>query len=344
MKFFNNKFIQLFLLIFCLWIFYHTGAQTGWNVIYDGLKKVSGIGVFCILMYPFLGRLCQSYTYYLLADIPNSRFYDFVAAQIGSLFVMDMLPFGGTGGETFRVFYLKICYPQSLNRLVGGIILYNLIYFFSFLFLIITTIIVCVIYFPLSLGFKILICSCIVFPILIFLVFLNVGKKGFLDKILLLLSWIKGLKPIIEKLRTKVIQIDLVVSDFFYQQPKKFFIVLGILIFVKILGVLEILVITYFIGHFFNFPQALFLTFVDQMVQSFLFFLPGGQIGVLEHAVNQMGVMIAIPLVFVAILSIWKRIRTLFWDFLGLIFILLKRKKLFVTQDHVANNQRNFYE
>jgi hypothetical protein len=281
------------------------------------------------LFYSFLWRICQSYAYYLLAGIEKSRVGVFFKAQVSSLFVMDFVPLGGLGGESFRVYYLKNYYPKDLSRIFAGIILYNIISFLILFFFFFFSILYFTLVYPLEFSQKVAIYTLLIFFMILFYLVFFLQKRGFVDQLLAFIGLLPFLRPLTDKARIKVQKVDEVIKTFFLKDPKRFFKVTISLLIVRILGVVEVFLITYYLNDLFNFKQALFLTVVDNFVQSFFFFLPGGQIGFLEGFVNMMGQFLALSFVTVTVFSVWKRIRSIFWDFIGLLIVIFERKRIF---------------
>lgn len=300
--------------------------EVGYANIASTIKNISYPMLGILLTIPLGWRILHSIAFYILNSIPHSSFWQFLKAHIISIAVGDIYPAGQAGGELYRVYYLSKIYPKYKEHLLANLILYNTFYGIAVVLFFLTCI--GILFWQLTVLRNLLIVF--IFVVLgllgIIILLITLQQKNIFSRILVFMRKLPFVNSLAFKFLKQSRKVDRGMQGYIRKNKGKFTIFIVLMFLSRFVSVGEIMAIGLALKHPFTLVQAILFELTNSIVQIVLFFVPGGQIGFLEVAINSMGKLTKQPLSITLSLSLLRRFRSLFWNLIG--FILMSTSKV----------------
>jgi uncharacterized protein (TIRG00374 family) len=291
-------------------------------------KELVKLGWGLVLLIPLAGAalFMQSLAWWVCIDHSKSTasLKDIYITQIAGWAVGEVAPLSSAMGETFKGYMIR--HHLEPSTVFSSLLLFNTIHT-----------LVTITMFCLGLGVTLFILKAslsayiisysILFFLLVLIIFLVKGqKKGFVAPIFRQLSKIKFLKPKIEPKIDHAIKIDEEMGHFWKNKKLNFLLSYIFLWFGKLGGILEMLLILYFLNYTQSFLTVSFMFIVTSAIQIVLFFVPS-QVGVFEGGLNRTFVLLSLNPTYGTLLGVIRRIRVICWAIIGFLVIFFTSLK-----------------
>jgi len=152
-------------------------------------------------------------------------------------------------------------------------------------------------------------------------------RKGIFDFISRILTKLGIRRHLTDSFQKNIEVLDERISRFYRHDHKRFIAVLGLHFLGRLLGVVEIFLIASLLSISLPLSGALFLASLSILVNMLFVFIPGSM-GVMEGAYGALCALMGIPLISGVAIQLVRRVRTLFWISIGLVFMLLYSRSI----------------
>ncbi len=312
-----------FLLGACLllWII----RKLGWQELLTGFRTLGWkivVPVFiilpCYLMYTVSWEL-----FLKRFDTHSIRFWELFRIKVGGEAANTLTPLNFAGGDPVRVVLLSKRFPATISG--ASVIVDRTMQILAIVSLIFLGNAVALFKLDLPESLRYLLGGTVVLLIFGIFIFVLLQTKGLSEKIFRLGQRLK-IKSLSEERLKKMQEMDGHIVAF-YRNDRRLFIVCFLLHFgARLIGILEIL----FIGRVLDVPmgywEATFFAAVIPMINMMGVFIPGN-LGVLEGALSSLFFALHWNPSDGVVLQIARRARSGLWIGIGLMFILLYRRK-----------------
>ncbi|MGE5438749.1 MAG: lysylphosphatidylglycerol synthase transmembrane domain-containing protein [Bacteroidota bacterium] len=281
-------------------------------------------------------------------DRKKVAFWRIFGISLGGFAINYLTPFVNLGGEPYRVYALKDF--TGINKSVSSVTLYRMLHIISHLLFWLVVIPVTFFVIPVSLKFAV---TLVILFLVIFLMLAFVfsrhklGIYEAISKIIMRLKFLKFLNKKLEENKNNIVEIDSQIKDFYFNQKRIFYTVLGMEFFARVLAAMEFFFVFRSIGIDISVFQALYIHGASSLFLNILFFMP------MEFGTREGSLYVTlkafIPDATVGIyIALVNRIRELFWIGIGMLLIqfnnrsLKKENTLFMRKSGITNESNNF--
>jgi len=285
-----------------------------------------GYEVIFVLFFPLTWFWAHTRGWYkILEEIQEHvSFFTLLLIRLAGEAVNTLTPISWMGGDPVRVFMLKNRMPTTLSA--ASVVLDRTMQSLAILLLLFFSLLVATIQLQLPPAWNML------FPLLTLgmaLLIMWVIHRQHRGIFLFLAKGLKRIgvkKPFSEALDEKIGEIDERISQFYRHDRKRFFTVLGYHFSARLMGVFEIYMISHFLAISLSLINSLYLATLTVLVNMVFVFVPGS-LGVLEGAYGALFHLLNLEPVAGVALQLVRRLRTVFWIFVGLIVIVLYKHR-----------------
>jgi len=312
-----------FLLGACLllWII----RKLGWQELLTGFRTLGWkivVPVFiilpCYLMYTVSWEL-----FLKRFDTHSIRFWELFRIKVGGEAANTLTPLNFAGGDPVRVVLLSKRFPATISG--ASVIIDRTMQILAIVGLIFLGNAVALFKLDLPESLRYLLGGTVVLLIFGIFIFVLLQTKGLSEKIFRLGQRLK-IKSLSEERLKKMQEMDGHIVAF-YRNDRRLFIVCFLLHFgARLIGILEILFIGRVLGVPMGYWEATFFAAVIPMINMMGVFIPGN-LGVLEGALSSLFFALHWNPSDGVVLQIARRARSGLWIGIGLMFILLYRRK-----------------
>lgn len=237
--------------------------------------------------------------------------------------VNTLTPVSFMGGDPLRIYLLKKKMPGSMST--ASTVLDRTMHSVATILLVFCGLLLAWVFLDLPREWNIAFVVLLSIMVIAIATLIHHQSKGIFDRLTRLLARLGIKKFKSEAIQKKIQDLDERISLFYRINPRRFFIVLAFHFLGRLAGVLEIFLIATFLGIPLDFFGAFFMASLSILVNMTFVFIPGS-LGVMEGSYGALfSVMGLDPATGVA-LQLIRRFRSLFWVFIGLIFMLIYSK------------------
>lgn len=262
----------------------------------------------------------------LYFDGQKTSFWRVFLAKIAGEAVNTVTPLGFAGGDPVRIYLLQM--DTSKTASTASVVIDRTMQTLGIVLMFLTTLIMAWLYLPLPSQWRTLLPIITVGFILLCWGLVRLQHRGgtfvFLSKTLGRF----GVPPEKLKALTETMDsLDKSISAFYKRSHAHFFEILFYQYLGRLLGVIEITLIAHLLGYPITITHGLFLSSLSVLINIIFVFIPGSM-GIMEGGYGAVFHLLKLnPAMGIAI-QLFRRLRTFFWIFLGLLVIpLFKPKK-----------------
>jgi uncharacterized protein (TIRG00374 family) len=280
-----------------------------------------------ILILPTTWYSIQTLAWYrvLHFDGQKTSFGRVFLAKIAGEAVNTVTPLGFAGGDPVRIYLLQMDTCKTAST--ASVVIDRTMQTLGIVLMFLTTLIMAWLYLPLPRQWRTLLPLITIGFVLLCWGLVRLQHRGgtfvFLSKTLGRF----GIKP--EKLKTlteTMDSLDKSISAFYKRSHAHFFEILFYQYLGRLLGVVEIFLIAHLLGYPITITHALFLSSLSVLINIIFVFIPGSM-GIMEGGYGAVFHLLKLnPAMGIAI-QLFRRLRTFFWIFLGLLVIPLFKPK-----------------
>jgi glycosyltransferase 2 family protein len=313
-------------LFFCVGIFliYTLLNKIGIHEIWEILNNI-GLKIIVVLVFPVCWYLVQTYAWHLVLEETGKHinFWDLFLIKLIGETVNTSTPVGFMGGDPIRISMLGKKMPGSLST--ASVVLDRTIHTLATVILLFITFLLAWQELDLPPAWKNFFPIVILILILFTLWVIHHQRKGLFGKIHRFLGKLKIKHKKLDAWEKHIIELDERMSKFYQHDKKRFWQVLTIHIFGRMGGVFEIMLIGYFLHIPIGFEGSFFLASLAILVNIIFVFIPG-TMGVMEGAYGALCLLLNLPLAAGVAIQIMRRLRSVFWIFVGYTLVLVLKK------------------
>lgn len=285
--------------------------------LYDAL----GWELAIILAFPLVWYVLQTAAWHLTLEEMGAHisFGELLSIKLGGEAVNTLTPVSWLGGDPVRIYMLQKKMPATLST--AATVLDRTTYTVSIVLLLLLGFGVAWVHLPMPGSWRLM------FPVLIVLIVLalwffmhhqTVGMFDFFSRCLSRLGFKKHEGVHIQE---KITELDALIARFYQNHPKRFALVILLQFLGRLAGVVENYMIARFMHLNLSWEGALFLASLTILVNLVFVFIPGS-LGVMEGAYGGLVSLLGLPPVAGVGIQLVRRLRTLFWVFVGIITML----------------------
>lgn len=282
----------------------NTLQSLGWQVIYT-------------LLFPLTWYVCQTVAwFYVLEETGRhvSLFHLIKIRLIGEA-VNTSTPVSFMGGDPVRIYMLQKKMPGALSA--ASIVLDRTLQSLAVIVLLLIGLMLAWHVLELPPKWKIFF-PCLTLAMTFLLWFLiHRQQRGLFRFLSQFLSRLGFTKHLTESFQGKIHEMDQRISQFYRSNRGRFFTVLGFHFVARLMGVIEIYLIAYFLNIPLSAIQALFLASLSVLINMTFVFIPGS-LGVMEGAYGALFHLMGLDPTGGVALQLVRRLRALFWVLVGL--------------------------
>lgn len=284
-----------------------------------------GFNVGYILVLPLFWYTAQALAWYLILEETGNH------VTLGKLLkiklvgesVNTLTPVSFMGGDPVRIYLLQKKMPGTLST--ASVVLDRTMQSLAVIVLLFVGLLAA--WFTLSLpqSWKILFPVITLSLALLMWFFIHRQKRGIFEFLSKILSKVGIKRHRTERLQKSIEEIDGRISQFYHHNPRRFLSVLSLHFLARLFGVLEIYIIAQFLQIPLSPIAALLLASLSVLVNVVFVFVPGSM-GVMEGAYGALCLLLNLNPISGVAIQLVRRLRSIFWIFVGLIFMLLFSK------------------
>lgn len=323
----NGKTKTIFF-IFGLAVLFYMLYQFGFDNIIINIKKtgwwflpITGIYLFVYLMNTIAWKLIMK------AGNNKISFKDLFTISISGFAINYITPFVNLGGEPYKMLALKD--QLGLHRSVSSVILYSMLHILSSFVFWIGAIILVLFTLVLTFEFK-MILGIVLFASLLGTLFLFTRhKKGIFRSMIKVIPKLPFSSQLNDKIKLKEESLEIIdeqITDLFNNEKNIFYSTLFLEVGARVVASIEFIFILRSIGIHISMQEAIYINAFSSLLINIFFFMPmtlgvreGSLYFIMEILKFTSGVGVYIALV--------TRIRELFWIFVGVLLIQLRKHK-----------------
>ncbi|MGL5637221.1 MAG: lysylphosphatidylglycerol synthase transmembrane domain-containing protein [Bacteroidales bacterium] len=322
-------------------LFFVIGAATilfmvykiGFQEIYDNLQK-TGWWFAAILGIWVVVYMINAVSFQLIIrdGSPESKkisFWRTLKLVISGYAINYTTPMGLLGGEPYRVMELKPA--LGVKKATSAVILYAMMHFVSHLILWIMSVLLIILYVPITQKGLIIALWCIFIACFLLILWAFKGyKKGMVFKLFTFLAKIPFIKKKVTRYKNEneahLKEIDELISDLYLNRKGTFFASLFAELVSRLVSCWEIFFMLYSIGQDVTYVQCVIVVALASLFANLLFFSPM-QLGTREGGYAIAFSSLSLPGPLGVYVSLCTRIRELFWIFIGISIMKYKSLK-----------------
>lgn len=314
--------LSAFFFLIGLTLLYQLVKKVGVDEILATFHKLDW-KILYILILPVTWYSIQTLAWYrvLCFDGQKTSFWRVFLAKIAGEAVNTVTPLGFAGGDPVRIYLLQM--DTSKTASTASVVIDRTMQTLGIVLMFLTTLIMAWLYLPLPRQWRTLLPLITVGFILLCWGLVRLQHRGGTFVFLSQTLGRFGVRP--EKLKAiteTMSSLDKSISAFYKRSHTHFFEILFYQYLGRLLGVLEITLIAHLLGYPITFTHGLFLSSLSVLINIIFVFIPGSM-GIMEGGYGAVFHLLKLnPAMGIAI-QLFRRIRTFFWIFLGLIIIPL---------------------
>lgn len=305
-----------------LWIVRKLGWQelfTGFRTL--GWKVVVPVAIIlpCYLMYTYSWEL-----FLKRFDAHTIPFWSLFRIKVGGEAANTLTPLNFAGGDPVRVLLLSKSFPGAISG--ASVIVDRTLQIAAIVSLIFLGNVVALFKLDLPSSVRYLLGGTVTFLVGVIFFLVISQTKGLSEKVFRLGQRLK-IKALSEERLKKMKEMDNHIHAF-YRKDRRLFVVCYLLHFgARLVGIFEILFIARVLGVPMGYWEAIFFAAVIPVINMVSVFVPGN-LGVLEGAVSSLFFALHWNPSDGVVLQIARRIRAGIWISIGILFILLYKRKM----------------
>ena len=315
-----KRFQFALLLVGCVllyWVIQKTGTHQlwmslttlGWRIIYPI--------VLVLISYIFA---TAGWWIYLKRFDHGMHFGDLLWVRLAGEATNTLTPVNFAGGDPIRIWLLS----HHLSPAQGGasVVIDRTVQIFSTILLIAIGTLIAIFKLSLPRNVDLILAGTIILLLFLTSLLLRQQNRGFFASLARwTLRW-----PKVHKVFEQLKETDDLMSDFYQKERKLFALCLLFHIACRLMGMVEVYLLSYFLGISMNWWQALFFTAVFPVV-NFLGAIVPGAIGVMEGVVSALFFAMHWNPADGLALQIARRLRAAFWIAVGLLVLVFSKKQ-----------------
>jgi uncharacterized protein (TIRG00374 family) len=288
--------------------------KTGWWIL-----PIFGIWFFVYFLNAF------AWQFILKPHRDKVTFREIFSISLSGFAINYITPVINLGGEPYKVLALKK--KLGTNNAVSSVIVYSMIHFLSSFLFWIAAISVALFSLPLKNEMRIIFGAAFIAAFLGAWFFFSRHKKGIFNSIIKIIPRLPFTKKLAEKLKLKeesLRDIDNRITDYYLKSKSYFYLSLFLEVAARFIASIEFIFILKAIGINLSFEHAIYIHAFSSFAMNVFFFIPmelGVREGSLYFILNTLKFSSGIG-IYIGLVS---RIRELFWIFIGLILIQLRK-------------------
>lgn len=294
------------------WELWETFSQIGWKIIF-------------ILILPLSWYMAQALAWYVVMEETGQHvsYWSLLNIKLSGESINTLTPVSWMGGDPVRIMMLRKRMPGTLST--AATVLDRTMQSLAVVVFLLIGLSVAWLTIDLPQNWEYVFPGLTLLLIVMVAFFIYRQKKGIFKHLTKILDLI-GLKRLnTTHLQEKTEALDKRIAQFYGEHPQRFLQALGLHVLGRLLGVLEIFYIAQFLGIPLGLSGALLLASLTVLVNMMFVFIPGS-IGVMEGAYGAILHVLGQEAVAGVAIQLVRRLRTIFWIFVGLVLMLIYTK------------------
>lgn len=320
-----KKSLSLLFFILGLFLFTLLVKKVGLENITASLSKL-GWKIIFVFTLPIAWTLLQSLAWFRILKDDNSKisFFHVFLTKITGESINTITPVNFMGGDSYRIYLLQK--KTTATASTASVVIDRTMQTLAIFILLLVSLSLAIFDLPLPKLWK------IILPIFVFILIglvlglIRFQKRGIFTFISSLFKKIGFKKDSLEKHKHKIEEIDLHIRNFYQKHKYHFFEILTLHFLGRFLGPIEIYMIGELTGLNIPFIYCIYLASLTILINMLFVFIPGS-IGVMEGGYGGLFYILKLDPAYGVTLQLIRRIRALFWVFIGLLIILVYRPK-----------------
>lgn len=319
-----KKIISPLFFLLGLGLFISLIAGYDWEQIQVYISKLQW-KILIILFLPLVWYFLQSLAWYHTIEETGAHIsvFKLLMIKLGGESVNTLTPASFAGGDPIRFYFLQKTMSKSLST--ASIVLDRTVQTLAVILFLFSGLLIGQFSLELPEQWKIILPVIILVLFLVIILVILGQNKGLFHLISKLLAKVGFKKHLGEDIQKKLVEIDQRIAKFYKHNRRRFFIVLCLHYLARVVGIFEILFIATFLDIPIGFSQSWMLASVSVLVNILFVFIPGS-LGVMEGAYGVILKLMGQTTVMGLSIQLVRRMRVLFWIFMGLIFMFIFKR------------------
>lgn len=310
----------IFFFLGCL-LLYFLIQRFGVSELLESLQRL-GWNVGFILFLPVLWYACHTIAWYFVMEETGTHvsFFSLYKIKLIGEAVNSLTPISFMGGDPVRIYILQKRMPGVLST--ASIVLDRTMQSLAVVFLVLIGLVVAWSMLSLPTAWKFAFPALTAFMVFLLWFAIHRQRKGVFEFLSRMAAKIGIKHHLTDSIQEKIEVLDERISRFYRHDRRRFLTVFCFHFLARLLGVFEIYIIAHFLSIPLGISGALILVSLSVLVNMFFVFIPGSM-GVMEGAYGALFLLMGLNPVSGVAVQLIRRIRTVFWIFIGLFFVLI---------------------